>query len=160
MTLDVAPEISTFTGETVQISETVRSPVIAKRFAQSRVAIQDGQTIVIGGLMEDRNTTSVDKVPWFGDWPSPMGEMFQHKTTKKTKTELLIFLTPHVAEQPGELKEMSRDEEAGMKVTPNAVEPGAFQEHMKGMERGALKRPASRPAPPEETKNVYRISPP
>ncbi|MCY2927735.1 MAG: type II secretion system secretin GspD, partial [Planctomycetota bacterium] len=149
VTLDVSPEISAFSGETVQISETVKSPVIAKRFAQSRVAIQDGQTIVIGGLMEDRNTTSVDKVPGLGDMPSPWGDFWQRKITKKTKTELLIFLTPHVAEHPGELKEMSRDEEAGMKVTPDAVEPGAFQDHMKGMQRGAIKRPASRPFQPE-----------
>ncbi|MCY2931856.1 MAG: type II secretion system secretin GspD [Planctomycetota bacterium] len=159
VTLDVAPEISAFSGESVQISETVKSPVIAKRFAQSRVAIQDGQTIVIGGLMEDRNTTSVDKVPGLGDMPSPWGDFWQRKTTKKTKTELLIFLTPHVAEHPGELKEMSRDEEGGMKVTPDAVEPGAFQDHMRGMQRGAIQRPASRPFQPEALGNEYRIPP-
>lgn len=159
VTLDVASEISAFTGETVQVSDTVKSPVIAKRLAETRVAIQDGQTIVIGGLMEDINTTAVDKVPGLGDMPSPWGDMFQRKTTKKTKAELLIFLTPHVAEHPGELKEMSKDEQAGAKVIPGAIEPGAFQEHMKGMQRGAVKHSTSRPALPEATNDEYRIPP-
>ncbi|HNQ34826.1 MAG TPA: type II secretion system secretin GspD, partial [bacterium] len=67
--LDVSPEISALTGTTVPISETVNAPVFAKRSATSRVAIQDGQTIVIGGLMEDRKTEEVKKVPLLGDIP-------------------------------------------------------------------------------------------
>ena len=67
--LDVAPEISALTGQTVPISETVSSPVFAKRSAQSRVGVQNGQTIVIGGLMEDKKTQTVDKVPFLGDIP-------------------------------------------------------------------------------------------
>lgn len=141
VTLDVYPEISTQTGESVPISDTVRSPVFARRYAQSRVAIRDGQTIVIGGLMEDRLTKSVDKVPILGDIPC-LGALFSRTIEKKNKTELLIFLTPHVALQPDELKEMSKDEEAGLKLVPKAVEPGTFDEHMKGMQRGASTRPA------------------
>ena len=68
--LDVAPEISQLTGTTVPISrESVTAPVIAKRSAQSRVGIKNGQTIVIGGLMEDRKTATVSKVPLLGDMP-------------------------------------------------------------------------------------------
>jgi general secretion pathway protein D len=141
VTLDVYPEISTQTGDSVPISDTVRSPVFARRYAQSRVAIRDGQTIVIGGLMEDRLTKSVDKVPILGDIPC-LGALFSRTIETKTKTELLIFLTPHVALQPDELKEMSEDEKAGLKLVPNAVEPGTYDDHMKGMQRGASTRPA------------------
>ena len=142
VTLDVYPEISTLTGETVPISETLNAPVIAKRFAQTRVAIKDGQTIVIGGLMEDRITKSVDKVPILGDIPC-LGAIFSRTVEKKTKTELLIFLTPHVAQQPDELKSMSESEKNGTKLIPGAVEKGAFDEHLRGMDRGASTRPAS-----------------
>ena len=164
VTLDVAPEISTLTGETVPISETVNAPVFAKRTAQCRVAIRDGQTIVIGGLMEDRTTESVNKVPVLGDIPG-LGLLFRRTIRKKTKTELLIFLTPHVAQQPEDLEGMSKDEVSGSKVIRGAVSEGTFDEHLKGMERGAAPRPvlppglapapapvpAPAPAPAEET---------
>jgi hypothetical protein len=55
----------------------------------------------------------------------------------------LIFLTPHVAAEPELLKNMSQDEMNGTKLTPNAVEPGAFQDHLRGMQRGATTKPSA-----------------
>jgi len=140
--LDVSPEISTLTGTTVPISEVVNAPVFAKRSATSRVAIRDGQTIVIGGLMEDRRTENVKKVPLLGDVPV-LGTLFKRTTTEGSKTELLIFLTPHVAAQPEALAGISEGELTSSKVIRKAIAPGAFDEHMKGMERGAA--PAAPP---------------
>jgi hypothetical protein len=60
------------------------------------------------------------------------GEAFRRTRRNKVKTELLIFLTPHVAEGPAELEPMTDDELKGTKLTPNAVAPGMFQEHMGG----------------------------
>jgi general secretion pathway protein D len=139
--LDVAPEISALTGGSVPISETVSSPIFAKRSAQSRVGVQNGQTIVIGGLMEDKKTQTIDKVPFLGDIPL-VGNMFKRNRNQKTKTELLIFLTPHVAARPEQLKKMGEDELDGSKLVPSSVYPGAFQEHMRGLERGATSQPA------------------
>jgi general secretion pathway protein D len=136
--MDVSPQISSLTETTVPISETVNAPVFNQRSAQSRVAIRDGQTIVIGGLMEDRKDETVKKVPILGDIPV-LGWLFRYRKTTKVKTELLIFLTPHVAHQPGDLKSMSEDEQKGIKVVPDAVSPGTFDEHMEGMQRGAAK---------------------
>jgi type II secretory pathway component GspD/PulD (secretin) len=90
--------------------------------------------------MEDRLTDSVDKVPILGDIPG-LGLLFQRKVQTKSKTELLVFLTPHVAKQPEDLDSMSRDEQAGTKVISKAVEKGAFEKHMEGMQRGAADRP-------------------
>ena len=133
--MEVAPEISAISGDTVPISETVNAPVIAKRSAATRVAIRDGQTIVIGGLMGDQKTTTVSKIPLLGDIPI-LGALFQRQQHEKQKTELLIFLTPHVAKQSEDLKPMSEDEEKGVEVVPNAVEPGTFQKHLEGLKRG------------------------
>jgi general secretion pathway protein D len=135
--LDVAPEISQLTGSTVPISNNVAAPIIAKRSAQSRVGIRNGQTIVIGGLMQDQKTLTINKVPILGDIPF-IGEAFRRTQIDKTKTELLIFLTPHVAQQPDTLSPMTADEMNGTRLTPNAVGPHIFYEHMQGMQRGSI----------------------
>ena len=152
--LNVQPEISTRTGTTVPISDTLNAPVFAKRSAQTQVAIQNGQTIVIGGLMEDRETDTINKVPILGDIPH-LGKLFQRSIKIKVKTELLIFLTPHVAARPDMLPKMSRQEAAGAQAVREGTGAGTFKTHLKGMRRGATTRPArptsrptSRPALP------------
>lgn len=136
--LDVSPEISELTGTTVQVSETTSLPVYAKRTATSRVGILDGQTIVIGGLVQDNKTETIRKVPVLGDIPL-LGWFFRRTQDKVSKTELLIFLTPHVALKPEHLEAMSEDEQKSHKVVPQAVEPGKFEEYMEGMKRGSSK---------------------
>ncbi len=133
--LDVAPEISSLTGTTVPIQAGVEAPVFAKRSADSRVGIPNGQTIVIGGLMEDKKTSTIRKVPILGDIPI-LSLLFKRTEVTKSKTELLIFLTPHVAAQPTNLRPMSQDEMGGLKLTPNAVQPGTLEEHLDGLQRG------------------------
>ncbi len=133
--MDVVPEVSTLTGQTVPISETVAAPVFAKRSAQSRVAVRDGQTIVIGGLMEDSRTQQVRKVPLLGDIPL-LGGLFRRSITDKSKTELLIFLTPHVVHDASELPELTqRETTEDTKLIPKAIAPGAFERHMEELQR-------------------------
>ncbi|HEX2971937.1 MAG TPA: type II secretion system secretin GspD [Tepidisphaeraceae bacterium] len=139
--MDVRPEISALTNASVTVSGTQKYPVYAKRSAQSRVSIQDGQTIVIGGLMEDRKNDSVSKVPLLGDIPL-IGALFQRVQTTKSKTELLIFLTPHVAQNNKELGDVSQGAEDGIKVVPQAVEPGTFEDHMKALRHRGTTQPA------------------
>ena len=138
--MDIAPEISTLTGQIIPIFPGVGAPVFAERSAQTRVAVNNGQTIVIGGLIEDRATLTEEKVPLLGDIPY-LGNLFKHKKTDKSKTERLIFLTPHVAVESTALPGMSEDEIKGIKIPPNAVTPGAFQEQLEGMRRRATTQP-------------------
>lgn len=146
--LDVAPEISSVTDQTVPISSNVEAPIIAKRSARSRVAVQSGQTIVIGGLMEDKLTSTVNKVPLLGDIPL-IGEIFKRTEKTKTKTELLIFLTPHVAARPDQLPDMAKEEVKGTTLLPDAVAPGTYEKHREGLERGKVQeRPDTAPPPP------------
>lgn len=140
--MDVAPQVSSFSDQTVPISSTVNAPVFNLRSADSRVGIRDGETIVIGGMMDDRKTETVQKVPILGDIPF-VGLAFQRKQVTKTKTELLFFLTPHVAKSPQQLKPMSQDETNGLKLVPNAVQPGVYDEHQRGLQRGGTTQPAS-----------------
>jgi len=144
--MDVLPEISQTTAETVPISETVDAPVFAKRSAQTRIAILDEQTIVIGGLMEDRINSKVTRVPVLGSIPV-LGALFRRTDEETEKTELLIFLTPHVAAEATQLQRMSEDEVSGARVVPRAVAPGMFEEHMEGMRRGGKSSSGTDDAP-------------
>ncbi|MHC4221048.1 MAG: type II secretion system secretin GspD [Planctomycetota bacterium] len=130
--MDVKPEISTTTAETVQISAGVNASVFAKRSSESRVAIKDGQTIVIGGLIEDQLTESVEKVPLLGDIPL-LGFLFQRTIKEKEKTELLIFLTPHVASNDDQLEALTQTEKANTQLLKDSVEPGTLEKHLKEM---------------------------
>ncbi|MEI6232790.1 MAG: type II secretion system secretin GspD [Planctomycetota bacterium] len=133
--MDVAPEVSSLTGTTVPISDTVNAPVFAKRSASTRVGVQDGQTIVIGGLMEDKKTENNQGIPVLRKVPG-LGLLFGRKQKDKSKTELLIFLTPHVAHEPGALEPMQQAESDALKLIPNAVKPGTYEEHRDGLNRG------------------------
>ena len=141
--MDVTPQISELTSQTVPISSNASAPVIAMRSATSRVGIKDGQTIVIGGLMQDQKTTTINKIPILGDLPL-LKYVFSRTQVAKTKTELLIFLTPHVAQEPDTLSPMSKEELKGTRLTPHAVSPGTFDEHLRGLRRGEV--PQTRPA--------------
>lgn len=105
----VAPEISTLTDQTVPISNNASAPVIAKRSAETVVVTPDGATVVIGGLMETQRTHSVRKVPLLGDIPL-IGVAFRRTIQADVKRELMIFLTPHIVNNPKRLNEVTNDE--------------------------------------------------
>jgi general secretion pathway protein D len=134
--LDVAPEISALTGSSVQLNEQFSQPIIAKRSAISRVGVRDGSTIVIGGLMEDRRTETVSKIPILGDIPF-LGAAFRRTEISTAKTELLIFLTPHVASQPAEVEAMTDEELETTNLLQDAVDEDRFEEQMEGMRSGS-----------------------
>ena len=92
-------------------SGSVSAPVINTARADTVVVVPDGQTVVIGGLMENEKVTSVtSKIP-LGDIPF-IGNAFKRTIKAYTKTELIIFLTPHVVQQPGQLVQLSATERA------------------------------------------------
>lgn len=70
-------------------------PEIAKREINTAVLVDDGQTVVIGGVYEFTDRTSISKVPFLGDIPF-LGNLFKKKGRSKEKAELLIFVTPKV----------------------------------------------------------------
>jgi general secretion pathway protein D len=133
VTLDVSTEISTLTGEIVQTSDSVAQPIIAKRTALTRVVVPDRKTIIIGGLMEDQNTETITKVPWIGDVPW-LGKLFQRRIESKSKTELMIFLTPNVVQEYEGIAALTESEKSKADLTPNSFDGERFQEHLLEME--------------------------
>jgi general secretion pathway protein D len=70
-------------------------PTTLKRTAKTTVVVKDSETIVIGGLVGDSTTDSTYKVPFFGDIPI-LGWLFKTKSKSREKTNLYVFLTPHI----------------------------------------------------------------
>jgi len=73
----------------------VESPIIDISEAQATVSVQNGQTIVMGGMITKTDATLERKVPWLGDVPG-LGALFRYDATETRRTELLIFLTPRI----------------------------------------------------------------
>jgi general secretion pathway protein D len=107
----VSPETSSIDPNlSVPISAGVNAPVIDKRSADTVAITPDGQTVVIGGLMSSDKSSSESKIPFLGDIPV-LGNLFKRKTNSGAKTELLIFLTPHIVETREQLAAMSAREQ-------------------------------------------------
>lgn len=73
----------------------VGTPPINKKQATTEMLLRDGETTVIGGIYVDRDTEGADGVPWLMDIPF-IGHLFKSTNTEKSKSELLIFITPRI----------------------------------------------------------------
>ena len=70
-------------------------PVIGTRKAQSTLRVRDGETIVIAGLFQDVDASSLSKVPFLGDLPI-VGEVFKNRQRSSTRDEIVFLITPHL----------------------------------------------------------------
>ncbi len=130
--MTVSPEISSTTGDSVQVSQELSLPVFATRTSETKVAVRNGQTIVIGGLIQDEIRDTVRKVPLLGDVPL-VGNLFRRTQKDKAKTELLIFLTPHVAADALELTPISDAERRRSNLGNDKTIAPIYQGHLRGM---------------------------
>lgn len=124
----VTPEISQLTdrsqwvpisGSGTNGATSVSAPVINSRSADTVVVVPDGQTVVIGGLMQNTKLDSTSKVPILGDIPL-LGLLFKHKVTSDAKTELMIFMTPHIVKHPSDLSNLTAIERGKAKASKKA----------------------------------------
>ncbi|MEM6335393.1 MAG: hypothetical protein AAF752_02440, partial [Bacteroidota bacterium] len=91
VTVDIRPEFSAPVGE---FNPDV-PPTISSRVLESTVRLRDGETIVLGGLIEEREDVVQTKIPILGSIPL-LGRLFRSERKETRKSELVIFLTPHV----------------------------------------------------------------
>ena len=87
--LDIEQEISSV------VRNTEDGPVTSKREVKTQILSADGQTVVLGGLIKDDVLTSNSRVPVLGSVPV-LGHLFRSQTSKKVKTNLLIFIRPTI----------------------------------------------------------------
>ncbi len=128
----VTPKITTDTKQVVNLGAGLEPHIFSTRSASTRVAVKDGQTIVIGGLIQDQTSETVRKVPLLGDIPL-VGELFKRTQKSKAKTELLIFLTPYVAKVPDALTPISNTEEQRSSLSKDKDAAEVYRRHMEAM---------------------------
>ena len=95
ITLDISPAVSRLVRNEISAVTGASAPIIDIRQASSIVRIRDGDTIVMGGLVQDGSTETVRKIPILGDIPI-VGRAFTGTFSTEDKTELVIFLTPRI----------------------------------------------------------------
>lgn len=93
--MEISPSISQLTNRTTQINRDQTAPVISKRSVDTVVTVKDGQSIVIGGLIQTTMEQRRTKVPIIGDIPV-IGLPFRSKQDEARKTELLVIVTPRI----------------------------------------------------------------
>jgi general secretion pathway protein D len=108
--LDIFQEISAVKDTPEEVLTTV-GPTTTKRSTRTTVIVKDGHTVVIGGLMQEREEEGITKTPILGDIPV-LGWLFKHKNVTKNKTNLLVFLSPHVVKESPELAEITKEKHA------------------------------------------------
>lgn len=120
--LDIYQEISSLKHDSDTILINI-GPSTTKRSTKTSVVVRDSQTVVIGGLMEEREDVSVNKIPILGDIPV-LGWLFKNKSRQKTKTNLLVFLTPHIVKEAEQLMKLSNDKRMEFAKTEERFKQG------------------------------------
>jgi len=105
--LDIYQEVSSI-DERASASANSAGIVTNKRAIDTSILLDDGQIMVLGGLLQDGYSQSNDAVPWLGSLPG-IGALFRNERRAITKTNLMVFLRPYII----------RDSEAGRSITLN-----------------------------------------
>ncbi len=115
--LDIYQEISSLKQASENILINV-GPTTTKRSTKTSVVVKDGQTVVIGGLMQEKEETNINKMPLLGDIPL-IGMLFKNEQVSKKKTNLLIFLTPHIVKDPERIAQITSEKQKEFAVAEN-----------------------------------------
>ena len=93
--LVIKPEVSQLdTSNPVQVAGISVPPLIVRR-ASTTIELRDGQSFMLGGLLQHTSNTSQDQLPWVGDVPV-LGALFRSSEYQKNETDLVIVVTPHI----------------------------------------------------------------
>ncbi len=115
VTLDIAQEVSDV-SPTPPVTG-INSPTFDERRVVSRVVVQDGQTIGLAGLIQDNSSRSNQGIPWLKDVPL-LGLLAGTQNNQRTRTELLVMITPHVVRDQRDARQLT---EALRAALPNAA---------------------------------------
>ncbi|WP_429885916.1 type II secretion system secretin GspD [Geoalkalibacter halelectricus] len=88
-------------------------PTFTKRQLRNTILAENGRTVVLGGLIDSNVQETITKVPLLGDIPV-LGWLFKRRGTTETKTNLLIFITPHIVQDAGDLAAVTNKAKSDM----------------------------------------------
>lgn len=111
--LDISEEVSDASNTG---TSKIDSPTISQRRVTSSVAISDGQTIALAGLIRDRTDKSNSGIPWLKDLPV-LGPLFGYRSDASVRTELIVLITPHVIRSRDEGDAVTRELREKLRLT-------------------------------------------
>ena len=142
--LQVAPEVSTLDFTNALTIAGFLVPAISTRRTESEVELKDGQSFGIAGLLDQRTQTQMSKIPGIGDLPI-IGHLFRSKNINRSRTELLVIVTPHIIDP---VRAGAAPPVAPKLPMPNLDVEGFDKGLVKGPGAGSASMPAA--AKPEE----------
>ena len=107
VTMSIQPAISNLAGEAVSPNGD-RFPIMDVRVSDNVIRVREGETIFIGGLLEDVVSETVTKMPILGDIPI-LGALFRRKDVRNRKSDLVVMITPTVLHRE-RVREIMRDQ--------------------------------------------------
>lgn len=118
VTFRVLQEVSALTTQTVEAA--LNAPIITIREAETSAIVKNGQTVVIGGLIGETEEGVESGVPILKDVPI-LGLLFKSRSTRRARTELAIFLTPHVVFTDEDVQRILDRERERLKAVPDTL---------------------------------------
>jgi general secretion pathway protein D len=106
VTLDISQEVSDVASAVT--TPGVNSPTFNERSITSRVVVQDGQTVGLAGLISDNSSRQNQGIPWLKDIPL-LGILAGQQSNNRTRTELLVLITPHVVHDQRDARALTED---------------------------------------------------
>ena len=114
------------------VGSKVLTPTTLKRTAKTTVVVKSGETVVIGGMIQDDSEKGTAKVPLFGDIPL-LGWLFKTRSVSNTRTNLFVFITPRIIQNPEDASKIQEEK----------------MDYMRAIQEGTIK---NTPARKKETK--------
>ena len=105
--MDIQQQVSDADSQTTN-SDTQNNPRISTRSVSTQVAVQSGQTVLLGGLIKQDNAESVSAVPYLGKIPG-LRWLFGNTSKSKDRTELIVLITPRVITSSGQARQVTDD---------------------------------------------------
>jgi general secretion pathway protein D len=138
VTIDVVASDSELLGFTTLSSglnsagqlATIQAPETAQRSTDTSVVCKDNEMVALGGLMSNSKTIQTNKVPLLGDLPF-IGNLFRNTTTTTSKSELMIFMVPHVVQSDSQIHDLLNKQSQGLTKTFPEIKkmaPNSFPE--------------------------------
>ncbi|MGY0650326.1 type II secretion system secretin GspD [Luteimonas sp. A537] len=103
ITLTLRQEVSSIAGP---VSDDFAELVLNKREVETRVLVDDGEIVALGGLLDQSDRNTVSKVPLLGDIPI-VGHLFRHRSRSRDKTNLMVFIRPTIVRSTADAQAMS-----------------------------------------------------
>ena len=120
--LQLYQEVSSVAPSTISGVDAVGLSTFNKRVLETSVLADDGQIVVLGGLLQEGFTNDQEKIPVLGDVPG-LGQLFRYDTRKRTKTNLMIFLRPTVLRDASQAGILSNERYRVLGLDQQAVSP-------------------------------------